>query len=130
MSLRLTEDAGGKLLVVHVEDKLTKEDYHDFVPEVDRLIKQHGKINILFDMHNFHGWTLAAAWQDTKFGVHHFSDIGRLAVVGEKKWQEWMIAFCRPFTRASIRYFEHDALDEARQWVQEGLTGGATVATP
>jgi hypothetical protein len=105
MSLVLREESAGKVLIVDVRDKLKSEDYDHFVPEVERLIKEHGKLNILFDMHDFHGWSLGGMWEDTKFGINHFSDIGRLAVVGEKKWQEWKTTFCRPFTRAEIRNF-------------------------
>jgi hypothetical protein len=36
--------------------KLSKEDYEHFVPEVERLIEQEGKIRLLFEMHDFHGW--------------------------------------------------------------------------
>jgi hypothetical protein len=70
------------LLVVIATGKLTKEDYAAFLPKVNEMIKEQKKINILFDMHDFHGWE-AAAWEDTKFALHHFSDIERLAVVGE-----------------------------------------------
>lgn len=117
MALELNEESDGKVLIVHVRDTLKTEDYEHFVPEVDRLIKVHGKINILFDMHDFRGWTLGGMWEDTKFALGHFSSIEKLAVIGEKKWQEWMITFCRPFTRANIRYFEHSEEAEARQWV-------------
>jgi hypothetical protein len=39
-------------------------------------------------------------------------------MVGEKEWQIGMSHFCRPFTTAKIRYFEHGAADEARTWVE------------
>ena len=69
-------------------------------------------------MTNFHGWSVGALWEDLKFDVRHFSDIERLAMVGEKKWQKGMSRFCRLFTTATIRYFEHDNLKAARQWVE------------
>lgn len=116
MSIELREENEGKLLEVLVTGKLTAADYEHFTPEVERLIQQYGKINILFEMSEFHGWEAGAAWEDTKFGFRHFSDIGRLAVVGEKKWQEWMVTVCRPFTKAEIRYFDHAAAAEARTW--------------
>lgn len=28
-----------------------------------------------------------------------------------------MATFCKPFTRASIRFFERDRVDEARKWL-------------
>jgi hypothetical protein len=42
-------------------------------------------------------------WEDIKFSVKHFADIERLAMVGDKKWQRGMAAFCKPFTKATIR---------------------------
>ena len=119
MALQLSEENGGKLLVVHVSEKLVKADYEHFVPEFERLVKLHGKLCVLFDMTNFHGWTAGALWEDTKFAMHHFSDIDRLAVVGETKWQEGMATFCKPFTKATVRYFDHAAAAEARNWLSE-----------
>src|ERR1035437_2699163 len=107
MPINLTEENGGKMLVVHVSGKLTAADYEHFVPEFERLVGLHGKLRVLFDMTGFHGWTTGALWEDTKFAMHHFSDIERLAIVGEKKWQEGMATFCKPFTKATIRYFDH-----------------------
>ncbi len=47
MSVDLYEEAGGKILVIKLTGKLTKEDYEHFIPEVERLIKQHGRIRML-----------------------------------------------------------------------------------
>lgn len=123
MSVELQEQARGKILTVRATGKLTSEDYKRFVPEVERLIKEHGKIRVLFETHDFHGWDAGALWQDIKFDVKHWRDIERLAIVGEKKWEKGMAAFCKPFTTAEIRYFEHDRLDGARGWIEEGLQG-------
>ena len=64
-TLKLTRKHDGKILEIHVQRKLTKEDYEMFVPEVERLIAQHGKLRILFDMEDFHGWSAGALWKDT-----------------------------------------------------------------
>jgi hypothetical protein len=87
MTLQLTEENGGKLVVVHVSGKLVKADYEHFVPEIERLVRRHGKLRLLFDMTDFHGWEVSAAWEDFKFGIEHFADIERLAMVGEKQWR-------------------------------------------
>ena len=118
MAIKLIENCDGKLLEVRVSAKLTAEDYSQFLPMVEQLIKRHGKIDILFEMSDFHGWEAGAAWEDTKFAFRHFSDIGRMAIVGEKKWQEWMSLVCRPFTRAEIRYFDHAQAREAAVWLE------------
>ncbi|HET6384846.1 MAG TPA: STAS/SEC14 domain-containing protein [Armatimonadota bacterium] len=119
MPVELEEEEGGKILTINVSGKLTKADYERFVPEMERLIQQHGKLRLLFNMTDFHGWDASAAWEDLKFGIKHLSDIERLAMVGEQRWQEGMTTFCKPFFRASIRYFDHTEVDEARKWLNE-----------
>lgn len=84
---------------------------------MERLVKQHSKVRMLVVMHDFHGWTAGALWEDTKFGAQHFNDIEWLAMVGETKWQHDMAVFCKPFTTATVHYFDHTKLDEAR-WLE------------
>jgi hypothetical protein len=119
MPIQLKEEDAGKTLEVHVSGKLVAADYEHFVPEFERLVGVHGKLKVLFDMTGFHGWTLGAVWADTKFGLRHFGDIEKLAMVGDKKWEEGMAVFCKPFTKAKIKYFAHADLAEAKQWLAE-----------
>ena len=119
MAIQLNEENDGKILSVHVSGKLAAADYEHFVPEFERLVHQHGKLRVLFDMTGFHGWEAAALWEDIKFDIKHFADIERLAMVGETKWQHGMATFCKPFTTATIRYFDRANAAEARQWLGE-----------
>ncbi len=125
MSVDVREEAGGRILVIKLSGKLTKEDYEHFLPHVERLIRQHGKLRLLVQMHDFHGWSLGALWQDLKFDVKHFSDIERLALVGESKWEAGMAVFCKPFTSATVRYFDEAKSDEALRWIGEGAASPA-----
>lgn len=118
MTENIAVAASGKLLEVSVTGKLTTEFYRDFVPTVEKQIAEHGKIRILFTMHDFHGWTAGALWEDIKFDVKHWRHIQRLAIVGETRWQRGMSAFCKPFTLAKIKYFDHTESDKARQWLE------------
>ncbi len=119
MPIQFNEEDDGKLVVVHVSGKLTKADYEHFVPEFERLFEQRGKLRMLFDMTGLHGWDAGAMWEDIKFDIKHFSDIERLAIVGEAKWQQGMATFCKPFTTAKVRYFDHADAAEARRWLSE-----------
>lgn len=106
------------MIEVALTGKLTKEAYDEFVPLTEQRIKQYGKIRMLVILHDFHGWDAGALWEDIKFDVKHFNDIERLAIVGETKWEKGMAVFCRPFTTAKIKYFDHSEIDAARQWAQ------------
>lgn len=118
MSKALDILSAGKFLHVRVTGKLTKDAYEIFAPAVDEQIQQHGKIRILFEMHDFHGWTAGALWEDLKFDFKHWKDIERLAILGDSKWEKGMAVFCKPFTVAKIQYFDQAKLGEAKTWLE------------
>lgn len=128
MAIRLDEKSGGKILEVNVSGRLTYRDYERFVPQFVRLAQQHGKIRVLFEMTNFHGWKAAALWEDIKFDLKHFSAIERLAMVGDQRWQKWMSKFCRPFTTADIRFFRSANYCSAHSWLEESFSAELTLA--
>lgn len=121
MPLEIVQTSDPKIVEAHLTGKLVKEDYLRFVPAMEALIKEHGKLRLFVEMHDFRGWTGGAVWEDVKFDMKHFTDIERIAMVGETQWQHNMAVFCKPFTSAKVRYFDHSQLEEARRWVGEGV---------
>jgi len=119
MPVTKQELEGGNILHVRITGKLTSQDYLEFVPDIERQVRQHGKLRMLVELHDFLGWDAGGLWQDVKFDAKHFKHIERLAIVGESKWHEGMTKFCRPFTTAQIRYFDStsDQAETARQWL-------------
>jgi hypothetical protein len=123
MPIKFEDENEGKVLVIQVSGKLTKADYVYFAPEFERLVQLNGKLRVLFNMAGFHGWEASALWEDIKFDLKHFADIERLAMVGDKQWEKGMAAFCKPFTKAKIRYFDHADAAEARSWLESAGSG-------
>lgn len=117
MMVSMATTVGSNILSVKLSGKLTRADYERFLPEVEREIQKHEKIRVLVQMRDFEGWDAGALWEDTKFAARHYSHIERLALVGDKKWEQGMAAFCKPFTAAEVRFFEPHELDEAKEWV-------------
>jgi AAA+ ATPase superfamily predicted ATPase len=114
MPIQFNEENEGTAVVVRVTGKLVDADYEYLVPELARRIRQHGKLRMLFELIDFHGWEPGAFWDELKFDLKHFADIERIAIVGDKKWEQEMTVFSRPFTTATMRYF--DVADTAQAW--------------
>ena len=121
MPISLVNKRGTDLLEIVVSGKLTHEDYVQFAPSVERYVQAHGTIRVLLDMIDFHGWEPSALWDDTVFGFKHYSDITRIAMIGDHTWEKVMSTVCVPFTRAEIRYFDWKSLNEARAWLDEPI---------
>jgi hypothetical protein len=100
--------------------KLHDEDYKKFVPAVDAAVAAEGKVRLFFQLEDFHGWDLHAAWDDFRFGINHYSAFDRIAMVGDRNWEKWLAVLGKPFTKAKIRYFDASEVDAAWNWIGEG----------
>jgi hypothetical protein len=112
-------ESSEKVLAFKMSGKLHDEDYKKFVPLVDAALEKQGKVRLLAQFENFHGWDLHAMWDDIKFATTHCTKIERIALVGEKTWEKWMAKVCKPFTMAKIRYFDVTEADAAQAWLEE-----------
>lgn len=121
MAVELLKQFDGRLLTIQISGKLHAEDYEHFVPRIEEAIKKHGKIRLLVEMYDFHGWDAGALWEDLKFDVKHFRDIERLALIGENRWEKGMSLFCKPFTTAEVKYFDIESHRQAHEWIESGL---------
>jgi hypothetical protein len=108
-----------KVIGFKLSGKLHDADYQHFVPLVDQAIAEDGKVRMLAWFHDFHGWDMHALWDDTKFATTHCAKIEKVALVGEKSWEEWMAKVCKPFTMAEIKYFDVADIDMAWGWLEE-----------
>jgi hypothetical protein len=117
MAVPISELDGGKAIEVVVTEKLHKEDYATFVPPIEKSIGDNGKVRLLFEMLDFHGWDTAAVWEDIKFDARNFTNFERIAMAGDKPREKWMAGFCKPFTTGKIKYFDRAEKEEAKRWL-------------
>ena len=117
--IEILPTSSDNVLAFKLSGKLHDEDYKTFVPAIDAALTKHPKVRLLAQFHDFHGWDAHALWDDIKFSTTHCTKIDRIALVGEKKWEQWMSKVCKPFTMAKIEYFDAADVDKAKAWLAE-----------
>ncbi len=118
------------IFAFRVSGRLTDDDYQQFLPRLDELIKAHGRISLLIELDDFRGWELKAAWDDLKYGLEHEDDFERIAIVGDKRWYGWFVKLAGAMSSTDIRYFNRDDLQAAWTWLREGDVEPATETLP
>jgi len=121
--IKKLEKSNGPVLGFEVTGKLHDEDYKQFVPAMETILTAEGRVRLFVQFQDFHGWDVHAAWDDFKFGLKHYADFERIAMVGDRKWERWMAGFCKPFTKAEVKYFDSSQVDAAWKWLQEQEEG-------
>ena len=79
--------------------KLHDEDYRQFVPMIESILTAEGKVRLFVQFEEFQGWDMHAAWDDFKFGLKHYSDFERIAMVGDRNGKSGWRAFASPLPR-------------------------------
>ena len=62
------------------------------MPAIDAAVAAEGKVRLLAQFEDFHGWDMHAAWDDFRLGMKHYGDFEPIAMVGDRKWQAWLPA--------------------------------------
>jgi len=116
--IQILEQTPDNIIATKATGKLTEADYNKLLPLLNNKIEQYRKIRWYFEMENFDGWELKAVWEDVKFDTKHANDFDKVAMVGEKKWEEWMTDLMKPFTSAEVKYFDTSQKEDAIKWIK------------
>ncbi len=108
------------VVAVRATGLLTDQDYKLFVPELEKIIREKGPVSVLIEFENFRGWEPKAMWADFRTGLEHGDDFEKIAIVGEKAWHHLFAVIAKPFTSAEVRYFDHNEIQRAWDWILEG----------
>jgi hypothetical protein len=84
------------------------------------IIRQQGNIRMLIIAENFKGWEKEGDWGDLTFQTENDAYIEKMAIVGEKQWEEMALMFtAKGFRDFPIEYFQPDDLLKAQCWLKE-----------
>ena len=95
------------------------EYYQTITPMLDAALKsvQDPKVKVLIYGTELEGWEARAAWDDFKLGLKHGSEFDKIAIYGNKNWQQITARIGSWFISGEVRYFEH--MDDALSWLQD-----------
>ena len=99
--------------------KLTHADYEMISPVIDAALAgvKAPEVNVLADVSDLEGWELRAAWDDFKLGLKHNNEFRKIAIYGNKPWQEMIAKFGGWFVSGEVKYFE--SIGAALMWLNE-----------
>ncbi len=99
--------------------KLTHADYQTVTPLIDSALEgvREPEVDCLVDLTELEGWELRAAWDDFKIGLKHGNKFRRIAIIGNKPWQEWAARVGDWFVSGESRYFS--SAEEALAWLTQ-----------
>ena len=103
------------------EGVITRDDYQEtLIPVLEERISAQGKVKLLYWCgEEFEGFSAGAMWDDARFGLTHWGDFSKIAVVSDIGWVRQSVKLFAPLMRAPVQVFQNAEIDDAKSWIAE-----------
>ena len=110
-------DPDSPVIEISVEGKITDHDLRAAIERMRDDLDLNGKTRVLERIEHFTGIEPKALWTDLTLGVSLARRITRAAVVADAGWIHASMHLARFFTKAEVKAFHVNELEEARAWI-------------
>ena len=111
-------DTEGDVISVRLLGKLEPSAYDGVSEEIDNLMSRLEHVRLMLDLREFDGWSgLAALVNHLSLVREHQSVPERIAVVGDKAWQNLAEKVMSRFVNARTQFFDAEDFEGAKAWI-------------
>lgn len=116
--LKVINGLPSDVLGIEATGKVTHEDYQEVLIPTAEALMAKGPLNMLYVVGpDFMGYEIEALWDDGAFGIKHWHQFKRIAVVTENTWLRSAVTMFSPFFPGHVQLFSLSELDTAKDWV-------------
>lgn len=132
--LQLLDFTGENIIATRADDLMGIKDYEKIHPFIHNIINKGKKVRWYFEMDDNSDSNSTGFWEDGMIEINygnmkftHSNDIEIIAIVGDKKWEKCMLSIMKPFTKATLRYFELSEKENAKEWIMYEINSSKTI---
>ena len=115
--LRFLEDLPEDTLGFELSGAITHADYKRLIPRAEAMMAK-GPVKALYVLgDDWSEYSPQAIWDDQVFGLKHWHDFRRLALVSDQALMRGMARLFAPFFPAEIKVFTRAQLADAKAWL-------------
>lgn len=111
-------DQQGDLITLQLIGRLDPEAYARVDDDIANLLSHRDAVRLLLDLSDFDGWLGLPALGHHLSLLREFRRVpGRVAVLGDRRWQHLAQRLMARFVNADTRYFDRSVRIEAQEWL-------------
>lgn len=118
--IEVNEKMSNGILAMKASGKLSEEDLNNLVPVLKKHVAENSDPHLIMILEDFKGWKdTAAFWKDVQLDAEYIGHFDRIAIVGDKKWQDWGTRIFNPITKEEWKFFPIDKAADAWDWAEK-----------
>ncbi len=111
------KESTDELLALEFEGRIDENDYKQIHTMVEKVTANTGDPLLLLDVHDLEGITPAALCERIR-DQDDFNQFAKVAMVGDKAWQEMIVKVFGTLMKPAARFFEPEERQQALQWLK------------
>ena len=117
MSAEILDNTEG-ILSIRISGKLRNSELATAQKTAAEMLKKRGGSRVMVLAEKFDGWEKGDDWGDLSAQTQLDAQIDRMAIVGEKRWEDVALLFTgKGIRHIEIEYFSPPDLPRARSWL-------------
>ena len=114
--IKFLERSKDNVIGFEASGEITESEELEAIKKMDEVIKKHGKISWLAIVDTVKYTSLRAMYEDMSWCLKNLKHFDRMAVVGDKKWEELLIK--SDGLVFGEKYFDKSHLEDAWKYVE------------
>jgi len=109
----------GNIIGFRLSGKMADDEFDELISRMEGVLKEHKKLRVYAEMEEFKGMSVNTFMKDLHYGLKHWRDIEREAVVSDKGWIKSWIGFASKIVpHIEVRVFSFEESEKAKEWVR------------
>lgn len=110
----------GNIIGFRIIGKIEDNEFDDIVALMEERLKTHKKLRVYAEVEEFKGMSVNTFMKDIHYGLKHWRDFDKEAVVSDKGWLKTWVSIAAPlFPHIEVKHFSFEEKEKAREWVRE-----------
>ena len=109
----------GNIIGFHLSGKMEDDEFDGIVVRMEGMLKEHKKLRIYAEVEEFKGMSVNTFMKDIHYGLKHWRDIEKEAVVSDKGWLKAWVGFAGSLVPGvEVKHFSFEEIEKAKEWVR------------
>ncbi len=100
-----------------LSEEVTENEFRQIIHQLESLCTMYNQINVLMDASQVSKYDFKILLDEYDFYKEYKSHLYRIAVVSDRKFQNFMAEMFNKFSDTEIKVFESDDIEDARKWI-------------
>lgn len=110
----------GNVVGLKIDGKLNEEEFDKIASFCEDKLKEFQNIRLYAELQSYGGMSPNAVLKDIKFGIKHWKQIEKEAIITDQKWMQKVAdAADALFPNIDVKAFPFEESKWARKWVSE-----------